>query len=343
MDTEAPTREEWVRLFEAMIAVKALAPWQWMGEADLFGVQDPASGQVYYVSVMGELGEHFAIAAYPGEAGLSGFWAMHQGILNEDPDVFFLVPQLQASFEDRSVLSDKDRELIKELGYKFRGKQAWPRFRSHRPGFLPWYLDAAEARALTLVLEQVLDVAPRFREDRRLLAITSDATYLVRVARKVDDTLVWEDRRMKGAALWSPTITLQMDLDLLARLKRLPHSGDAIEVGIFMLPMPVREAGFRPFFPFELLVVHARNGMILGQEMLDARSGIEAMWGKITESVAKILARYQAVPRSIRVDHPLLEALLQPLAEELGVDLKRMRRLPALSEAKEALLAFLQR
>lgn len=29
MDIEQPTREEWKRLFDAAIAVKALAPWQW--------------------------------------------------------------------------------------------------------------------------------------------------------------------------------------------------------------------------------------------------------------------------------------------------------------------------
>lgn len=342
MNEQTPSREEWIRLFEAMIAIKEMAPWQWMSEDDLFGVQDPASGEVYYVSVMGELGEHLAIAAYPGAEGLGGFFAMHQGVLEVNPDAYYLVPQLQASFEDRADLSDKDRQLIKDLGYKFRGKQAWPLFRSHRPGFLPWYLEAAEARLLALILEQVLDVAPRFREDRRLLKVTPDGVYLVRVAQLVGGSLVWEDRRLKVDAS-PPSIKIEMDMRLLNHLKELPRSNDAVEIGVTMLPAPVRETGFRPFFLFIVLVVHAQSGFILGQEMLDPREGLDAMWGQVTQSVAKILARYQAIPRTMRVGTPLLEGLLQPLAAELSSRVKLVRRLPALSEAQEALLAFMQR
>lgn len=117
MDTASPSREQWIRIYEAMAKVKDLAPWQWMSETDLFGVQDPETGEVYYVSVMGELGEHFAVAAYPGAEGLNGFWTMNQGILEQSPEVFVLIPQLQASFEDRSTLSEQDRQLIKALGY----------------------------------------------------------------------------------------------------------------------------------------------------------------------------------------------------------------------------------
>ena len=291
MDHAAPSREQWIRLYEAMAKVKELAPWQWMGEADLFGVQDPETGEVYYVSVMGELGEHFAVAAYPGAEGLNGFWTMNQGILEEAPEVFVLVPQLQASFEDRSQLNDQDRQLIKELGYKFRGKQAWPLFRSYRPAYLPWYLEAPEATVLALVLEQVLEVAPRFREDRQLLEVTSDGAYLVRVAREVDGAVMWEDRRMTVAAPPLPSITIEMDARLLAYLKGLPRSKAEVEIGVAMLPSPVKEPDSRPYFPFIVLIVETRLGMILGHEMLDPRPGVEMMWGQVTASVARTLAK----------------------------------------------------
>jgi hypothetical protein len=325
-----------------VIKVKELAPWQWMGEADLFGVQDPETGEVYYVSVMGELGEHFAIAAYPGAKGLNGFWTMNQGILEESPEVFVLVPQLQASFEDRAQLTDQDRRLIKDLGYQFRGRQAWPLFRSYRPAYLPWYLEAAEATVLALVLEQVLEMAPRFREDRQVLEVTSDGAYLVRVAREVDGAVIWEDRRITVTFPPPPTITIEMDLHLLAYLKGLPRSKDMVEIGVAMLPAPVRETGSRPFFPFIVLVVEARSGMILGHEMLDARPGMDMMWGQVTLSVAKALALYQLAPRVLKVANPLLEGLLQPLAAELGAQVKLRRRLPALEEARTSLFAFMR-
>ena len=64
-----------------------------------------------------------------------------QSLTSEDetvaPELFLRVPQLQASFEDRNELRDKDRQVIKELGLKFRGRQAWPMFRSYRTGLCP--------------------------------------------------------------------------------------------------------------------------------------------------------------------------------------------------------------
>jgi len=184
----SPTLDEWSKLYTAAIRVKEIAPWEWMTEADIFGVksrfasplrseQDPETEQLGFVSVMGMLGEHLALAVYLGPEGLYGFWgfqrladtakdASRQGkpfllsrILSDDvlPEVFFRLPHFQTSFENRNELRQKDRDLIKQLGLKFRGRQAWPMFRSYRPGFWPWYLEAWEVRFLTHALEQAVE------------------------------------------------------------------------------------------------------------------------------------------------------------------------------------------
>ena len=85
---------------------------------------------------MGNLGEHLAVAHYLGAEGIEGFWRMNEGVSDVAEDIF-RVPHLQASFEDRNVLTQKDRDEIKALVLKFRGRQAWPMFRSYRPGFYP--------------------------------------------------------------------------------------------------------------------------------------------------------------------------------------------------------------
>ncbi len=37
-----------------------------MTEGDVFGVQDPDTGELGFVSVMGMLGEHYAVSVYLG-------------------------------------------------------------------------------------------------------------------------------------------------------------------------------------------------------------------------------------------------------------------------------------
>src|SRR5690606_28813463 len=126
-----------------------LGPWEWMEEDDLFGVQDPETGELGFVSIMGMAGEHYAVGVYRGAKGLYGYLHLKEMdpflIRTED---LLNIPQLQASLEDRELLEKRDRDQIKSLGLKFRGRNAWPQFRSYRPGYAPWYIEKDEARLL---------------------------------------------------------------------------------------------------------------------------------------------------------------------------------------------------
>ena len=44
-----------------------------MTEADIFSVQSPETGDLGFVSVLGMLGEHFAMSLYLGPEGIHGF------------------------------------------------------------------------------------------------------------------------------------------------------------------------------------------------------------------------------------------------------------------------------
>jgi len=180
MTEPGPTLEEWRKLYQAAVRVKEIAPWEWMTETDVFGVQNPETGQTGFVSVMGMLGEHLALAVYLGPEGLYRFWGFQQMAATGPPETLFELPHLQVSFEDRNKLNQKDRDVINSLGLRFRGRQAWPMFRSYRPGFWPWYLEAAEARFLTFALEQAVDVALRFKEAPAMLEAPDEQSYLVR-------------------------------------------------------------------------------------------------------------------------------------------------------------------
>lgn len=41
MAGSSPTVEEWRGLYASVVRVKEVSPWEWMTEADVFGVQDP--------------------------------------------------------------------------------------------------------------------------------------------------------------------------------------------------------------------------------------------------------------------------------------------------------------
>lgn len=333
-----PDIREWRRLYDSAVRVKEISPWEWMTEADVFGVQSPETGDLGFVSVMGMLGEHYAVSLYLGSEGIHGFLDLQAMGPFADPNDLIQIPQLQASFEDREQLDKRDREVIKELGLKFRGRNAWPWFRSYRPSFFPWFLEAGEIRFLSVALEQLADVAPRFREEPSLLEPSDGDGYLLRAPRREGETLIWEDATTGVPPLDAPPIEVEMEASKIEALRRLPMLKARLEVDLFMFPAPVKDQGDRPYFPHMLMVVDAESGMILGSELLQPFPSLEAMWGSVPETIADRLAGMELLPEKISVDSDLLFPLLEPLAEEAGFELELAPSLPSLEAVREGLL-----
>lgn len=338
----APSLEEARQLYDTAVRVKELAPWEWMDESELFGVQNPETGELGFVSVMGMAGEHFAIGLYQGAEGLYGFWNLESGNTDADPRQVLEIPQLQASFEDRDIPEKQDRDVIKKLGLKFRGAHSWPMFRSYRPGSLPWFVTAEEARFLTCALAQTLEVAPRVKDDPTLLDSDDDDTYLVRVPRQQADRLVWEDQFIRVEPPEPVFLNIIMDVGILRRLKQLPRGNFELEIDLLRMPTSVGEKGERRFLPYLLMLVDRRSGAVVGGEIMKAENSMADVWGQVPVKVANCLAEAGVVPEEIRVRSELLRQLLAPLTRTLRVKLRRSDSLPGIDEATDSLFSWMK-
>ncbi|MBC8447934.1 MAG: hypothetical protein H8D78_09305 [Chloroflexi bacterium] len=334
MHTQQPSRDEWRKLYAAAAAFKEAAPWEWLSEEDLFGVRNPESGQIGYGSIMGALGEHLALAVYPGSEGLEGFWRMQRDT-EANPTIILEVPQLQASWEDRGELHQTDREVIKSLGLKFRGRQAWPLFRTWVPGYLPWFVSDADARFLTLALEQALDVALRMQEAPNLLAPLYDGIYLVRTAEEREGRLVWKDEWIEPEPLEEQPLTTAIEAAELAALRQLPLLKMTLEADLFPFPGGIQEQEDpRPYFAYMLMLVESDSGFILGTDLMAPKPTLEAVWLQTPQTFLKAMQPLNGLPARVHVRSERLWDLLEPLTAELGIRLDMALSLPALDEAK---------
>ena len=344
MANEVPTLDEWRRLYAAAGRVKEMAPWTWMKETDIFGVQDPETGTLGFVSVMGAQGEHFAVAVYLRAEGLYHFWSYQVLGSKARVEDMLSIPQLHASFENRDQLSDQDRQVIEELGLKFREEQAWPLFQSYRPGYMPWFLEPGEARFLTIALEQLLEVAPRFRADAALFPPPYEERYLVRVSRSEGEAVLWEDSIVPVPQPEARPIQITIDPADLNAVERLPREGSQLEMDCAMILSGMQEErGARPVFPYLLMAVDAGSGLILDQNMLAVKTTPDALWAEVPGHVLHLLLRIGRVPGEIAMRSPQLFNVLTPLAGRLKIRLVPARRLPALERAWQSVLGFMQR
>ena len=93
---------KWQHLLELTGKFVALRPWQTHMETEIYGIQDPTTKTMYYCSIMGNSGQHFALGVYKGEAALFDFIKMRSEYRHAGPDpYFFLLHQSQTAIKFR--------------------------------------------------------------------------------------------------------------------------------------------------------------------------------------------------------------------------------------------------
>ena len=66
MNHSNPSDHEWKELYKAAIEFKDTNCWNWMDDTNLFGVRNPADGEIGYCCVLGALSEVFGLNCLSG-------------------------------------------------------------------------------------------------------------------------------------------------------------------------------------------------------------------------------------------------------------------------------------
>ncbi len=334
--------EAW-ELFDLSTQVKDLKPWRWMEETDLIGIENPETGEIGFMSVMGSLGEHEAVALYLGAGGLYEFIDLHTDVSSTAERVLEN-RHLQAAFSERKYLEKEDRDLIKQLGLKFRGD--WPMFRSYRPGYLPWFVTLNEARFLIHALSQIIVVAKSVRDEAQPFHPTGRVEkdgYLMRVSRTEGSALIWEDQVWRIARPQHKPAKVVVDAVTLERLKGLRQSQLELEVDLFLAPASIgKKRGQRPLAVYALMIADSDSGFILGTDVMSAQDSLPAMHARIPNSLAQMLVQAEIRPQKLVVRSELLRTLLKPFAQALNIELRLQDELPSIDEAAESMRQFMR-
>ncbi|HUE82024.1 MAG TPA: hypothetical protein VMM84_07905 [Pyrinomonadaceae bacterium] len=337
-----PSAEEFKELCQLAQKIQDFKPWKFMEEADVFGVQDPDTGEIGFVSVMGLLGEFEAVSVFRGSGGLYA-WEDFRSQLEFDPkseqahEMFFEIPQFQMSFESGRGLEKRDREVIKNSGLKFGRKK--PCFRSCRPGYLGWFLTNAEARQLIYTLTQLIDVAERFSVDESVIPLNvppKEKDFLIRVPKRRGSELVWEDQIKTIEPPLKNLVPFKVDDSILGTLRELPESG-SLEIDLFTLPARVGGPNERPQLAYALLAADSASGFVLGFELLEATGGSDLLYAGVPEKLADMLNAHESRPVDILVRSRRLYEVLDSFVTALGSNLFEIEQLPAVDQVKKFL------
>jgi hypothetical protein len=335
-----PNLLEWRQLYNAVIEFKNAKPWEWMHDDDIFGIKDLETGEIGYCCIMGNLGEHFGIACYLGSEGLDGILSLLSGELDpEDPDSMHIQKCLVVSFEDREILSEEDRKVIKELGLKFRGRNQWPLIRNHSPGLLPWFITSNESRFLTNVLIQAIHVSLMCKnEGKEILYSDEPLTFLTRVPQERNGILEWQDEYIAATPYTPQYVSYHLEDEI--KLKRLQllgrRKGAAWEIDTFFSPGPIQDNN-RPYFPKICLIIEQTRGLILSFDMV---KDIVSDGHKFIDMVINLIERSGHFPSRIFVQREETYYLLMDICDQLGINIEMVDRLHILQDARYEMYDF---
>jgi len=315
---ESPaTHEQWAQLYEVAGVIKKLAPWRYLHESQLITLLLPGRDEPVYIVVMGNGEITYGVGVYAGYDALHRLRKMTETELDEaNISAAFEQHCINLYFGDREELEPKDKNVIKELGLKFRGKNQWPHFRSMKPGFLPWHISYCEAELTIAALQNFVMAFLAYAKDGLEVDFESNET-LLRFYDSESDTWYNTALEMPVAPFIRPRMTISDDV-LMARLKKKKRNKSRIGFALTYLPMPVQEnKNQRPAIPRLALLADMSSGMIIDKAMDTDHEAIVAAAAKMLTGYVEEYGR----PVSISISDEEAASYVENFTEKLGIQL----------------------
>lgn len=341
--------ETWDRIFSSADKIWKIKPWNFMSETDIFGIKIPGTKRVYFISVMGSGGEVTAVTAYSGTRALGMFWDLQQTAEDNLTSTFLTggrvltIPQLMLDFTEEKTMTAKEITRMKKLGARPVENKRWPSLKQFIPGFYPYEPDGNALDDAAIVFEQCLEIFSYTSEDEDYIYPDedNDDLYLIREGKK-GSTPEWKNS-FKIVSVEPVKCNIRFSSIDLARLMKYPKKPEILQIDLALLPTPIEDEKTRPYFPFMLLLVNKKSGIISGYEMLSPIPDIDSMYESVPQKILDMLLKNNYRPYQVELRSEILIGYLSLLLTRAGINLIETDRMTEMDEAFEGLLEHLEK
>ena len=338
------------RLFDAAFRFRKAKPWKMIRDTAIFAVRLP-EGETGFVSIMGMLGQHVALALYEGNSGLESMRICVRASEEETlADMYYAMlcqECLQCAFESRAFVTDDEYREAKKYagprGITFRGAHAFPHFLHYRKGREPWRTEPEDEEKLILALDAACEAVRLLREDEEKalsLGLMPGDLYNRNIPflSRENGAFTWSQIPLPPADFRSyPMPEFRNDV-LAARAKKEKRFG-TFAVDLACIPIPTGKPGEEiPYIPCLALLVEVESGlsMSLGVVLEGVDSSAEVFANFLKESLAKT----GHLPSDLLVSNDRTEMYFTHFCERTRIRLTRRDSIPELLEAEDAMYEF---
>ncbi len=331
-------------LLDAAFRYKKTKLWKRLRESQVFAVR-LSDGEIGYVSILGEQGEHCAVCMYRKD-GFTSYRELAFGSM--EGDYFDLVELqnkqncIQLILDSREYLRKEEIETVQRYCAKndirLRGANAYPHVWRFRPGRIPWQpssdgeleclKDAVEA---AVFLAGQLDSRKKAGQSIREIDPWTKEVPLLELAGgsyQFSGTVPLPEPEPENKHWPAPEVLNEV---ALARLKKLKKKGE-LECRLIQLPELVQadDPEDAPYFPMMLFSGNVKEEFLYTPKIV---KDYEQNTGEIVNFLIDQLAERKFRPKVIRVRDKRTRALITPLAKGIGAEIEETEDLPWLEEA----------
>lgn len=341
-------RAIWQTLYNVVDELQALKPWTWMYEDMVFAIQSPYSNNIGYCSIMGNAGEHYALAIYLNQSGLDTFLDMREAGMYNEEHSFEYMKQLamfeqhcyMVSFETKKYITEDDEETIKQLNRSYKPRTRRPQIRYHEPYYVPWYLLDKQAEELTVFIEQCIVVLKMVQKNPNFLPQTIDTdVFYTRLPQKTANGITWteewidafekeddddQEENIPNAANASGVFKLVDSKRIESLKKSVPSKDVALIMAMCPIPSPLTsENENKPFYPQLIFCINYETGeALMTTESMETSILSPAQLANDFDKIFFAqLNNLGYIPSQIIVNQEDIENLLMAPCRALGIEL----------------------
>ncbi len=333
---ERPSIEQWERLYAVAAKLKSQEPWERLADTDFVTLKLPGMKEPVFCSVMGNGKQCYGVAVYPGYESFN--------LLGELLNFYDLEPINPFTFEQKSLLcyygsrediDPPDREVMKALGIRFRGRNQWIYFRSVKPGMLPWYLDASNADMLADTLEGLSAAYEQYTKNNIQVNFAKGETLLCSCSE--------ENGEWKAEAAPMPSIPRlyeswsMSDKLMLDRLNDKDKIPMEVEMDTFYMPTPIQEnKDETPVLPRLSLVFDRKSGMLLEHDIQTGPCSPAAILNCLFNFIMK-----HGRPSNIYVRNQRIAHIMENTCDHTGISLSVGKAMPTTDDFLGNMMNFM--
>jgi len=325
---------KWKILFDFAREILKTNPWETYYDTDIFGVQDPGSGEIVYCSVLGNEEEIYGLNFYVGKSGLEGLLKILQ-MDNDFENVLEVQDIIWMHFEKGHLVHPDEKKTAKILGMDFEKEIGWPTFVRVKPGYFPYKIELEDAELLIRIFPRVLEILDVYREKPEKLR---PEDYSCMVSFFKDGKWNEELFNLK-TGLVEKSIEGDSSMVILENKGKFDKVHATWEVGINKDMEPIKDEHNKTFFPVMGIVVDEESGFVIVSNIMKPDEN-----NFFVKTVKEAIEHAGFYPSIIKVKDPEAESQLREFCEKMNIEIILVKQLPGVTQfvrsIKKARIAY---